>query len=656
MRYFLFFMLFWVTVAALPPVAAAQQTGGGLGPERIERFLSEVTVRDDGVLEVVETIEVVARGDQILRGIYRDFPVRYETAYGFNQRVGFRVLSILRDGAPEPSHQVPGNAYLRTYIGDPDVHLQEGRYRYEIKYETDRQLIFRDGEDELFWNVTGHDWAFPIDRAEARITLPPGAGPMDVMAYTGPLGASGKGYRIVSQGAREVVLVTTAPLASGEGLSVSAIWPEGVVERPTSLTGILAFLFDNRGFTVGVLFLAGLIVYFLVTWWKIGRDPGRGTVIPLFEAPDGLSPFAAGIIWAGGIDGSVGAGRDMAVVLTSLATKGMIEIEHVAEGSYRITPVGGRPKGLPPGERALMRALFSGEDPEPVTLSSTYQPRVGNARNAMRNAIDGEFMNAYIRHNRGRWAIGLLLALATVFTSATLDAPDWEAAVMLAMSQVFSAVFTLALGILLGGWLFRSWQRVGRGDRPGIKLILASLAIPIGMVLPLFVAWLLLSDFAGTATAFLPPVALLLTVIFFHLLEAPTLKGRKTLDAIEGYRLYLSVAEEGRLNMAGEPPLTEAIFERHLPYAMALGVEEAWSDKFSRHLVASGRQRDRRYQPRWYQGLGPGLSAESLSSSLSRGLSSCASSAASAPSSSGGGSSSGGSSGGGGGGGGGGGW
>src|SRR3546814_11051173 len=79
---------------------------------------------------------------------------------------------------------------------------------------------------------------------------------------------------------------------------------------------------------------------------------------------------------------------------------------------------------------------------------------------------------------------------------------------------------------------------------------------------------------AGTLTLiadFVAPAALVpliltvpVTVANWHLLAAPTRLGRRTLDAIEGYRLYLSVAEADRLDAAGrEPAVTAALFERH---------------------------------------------------------------------------------------------
>jgi uncharacterized membrane protein len=110
------------------------------------------------------------------------------------------------------------------------------------------------------------------------------------------------------------------------------------------------------------------------------------------------------------------------------------------------------------------------------------------------------------------------------------------------------------------------------------------------------------------------------------------------------------VAEEDRLNFIHPPDETPALFEKFLPYAIALGVENQWGERFARRLDEAG------YQPEWYSGhhwnrLHPG----SFATSLGQGMQSSISSASSAPGSSSG-MGGGGSSGGGGGGGGGGGW
>ncbi|MBT6071044.1 MAG: DUF2207 domain-containing protein, partial [Proteobacteria bacterium] len=97
------------------------------------------------------------------------------------------------------------------------------------------------------------------------------------------------------------------------------------------------------------------------------------------------------------------------------------------------------------------------------------------------------------------------------------------------------------------------------------------------------------------------------------------------------------------------------LFEKYLPYALALDVDQEWSEKFSGILDQAAASSERHYRPSWYHGRSwntrnPVGFAKSLSSSLSSTL---VSSGAAPGSSSG---FSGGSSGGGGGGGGGGGW
>ncbi len=121
--------------------------------------------------------------------------------------------------------------------------------------------------------------------------------------------------------------------------------------------------------------------------------------------------------------------------------------------------------------------------------------------------------------------------------------------------------------------------------------------------------------------------------------------------------MYLSVAEKDRLNLMHEPELTAERFEKLLPYAIALGVENEWGQKFENALKRS-MEETKKYRPAWYTGTGAGPAAFSLSnftSTMGSSFSSAISSASTAAGSSSG-SGGGGSSGGGGGGGGGGGW
>ena len=118
--------------------------------------------------------------------------------------------------------------------------------------------------------------------------------------------------------------------------------------------------------------------------------------------------------------------------------------------------------------------------------------------------------------------------------------------------------------------------------------------------------------------------------------------------------MYLATVEEHRLEKLHPPDKTPELFERYLPYALALEVDQEWSEKFadvlSRAVASDG------YSPHWYHGHHwNSMHTGSFASGLGSSLSSAISSSSTAPGSSSG-FGGGGSSGGGGGGGGGGGW
>jgi uncharacterized membrane protein len=154
-------------------------------------------------------------------------------------------------------------------------------------------------------------------------------------------------------------------------------------------------------------------------------------------------------------------------------------------------------------------------------------------------------------------------------------------------------------------------------------------------------------------------ITVLLHILFHYLLKAPTSAGRSVLDKIEGFKMFLGAVEGDRMNRITPPENTPEVFEKYLPYALALDVEQAWAEKFSGVLGGVARtpgSDSGGYSPGWYSGAGwSALGAAGFVSSLSGSFSGAISSSSSAPGSSGGGGGGGGS-GGGGGGGGGGGW
>ena len=180
MRALLRAALLFLALIALPAGASAE--------ERIAAFGSTVFVQRDGSLDVVERIWVDVENVEIRHGIYRDFPTRYRLPGGGRMKVGFKFVAAKLDGQPVQSKIENLANGVRIKLGSPDSYVATGRRLYQIHYRVTRELGFFKDYDELYWNVTGNGWGFPIDQAGIQINLPTPAQFGQRAFYTGPQG------------------------------------------------------------------------------------------------------------------------------------------------------------------------------------------------------------------------------------------------------------------------------------------------------------------------------------------------------------------------------------------------------------------------------------------------------------------------------------
>jgi uncharacterized membrane protein len=263
------------------------------------------------------------------------------------------------------------------------------------------------------------------------------------------------------------------------------------------------------------------------------------------------------------------------------------------------------------------------------------------------------------RRNWGWFAIGALVSIVGLVVSGFL-LPGSDGVLALFAAGWSAIWWSVILAFL---WSTFSNIRNGYGVWNKAKAAFSFIFIvPFGIAgVAVPVATLFGNGFSPVILALVGSaiVLVIINVVFNYLLSAPTVQGRKLLDQIEGFRMYLKTAEEDRLNVLNPPEKTPELFERYLPYALALDCENEWNAKFTKVLAAAALAGAT--APIWYSGHNWNSgSMGGFTNSLGNGLASSAASAATAPgssSSSGGGfSGGGGSSGGGGGGGGGGGW
>jgi uncharacterized membrane protein YgcG len=553
--------------------------------EHISRYDIEVDVSRDGSLLVTEHIQVRAEGNRIRRGIYRDFPTRYRDRYGNRVVVGFEVLGVERNGAPEPWFTENVSNGVRINTGNDDYLAVPADYTFTIRYRTTRQIGFFKEHDELYWNAIGGGWVFPIATASVIVRLPElvPAEQLKAEAYTGVQGAKGTDYvaEIVRHG--EAHWRASRSLQPGENFTIVLSFPKGLIEAPSSTQRAAWFLKDNRGVLVALATLAALLIYCVREWQRVGRDPSKGVIIARYTPPAGHSPASVRYVSKMKYDT-----RCFSADILALAVAGFIRIARE--------------------DKLLRKDLWTLERTRKASTNELHRSESALLASIFKNKSSIELKNSNAIH----------LMSAKVAHRDLLDKASHPHYFKRNGSSTAKAAFIGLIGGALALWLAGGF---------GVPVIIA-----IGVLMVITV------------------------IVFATLVQAPTEEGRKLMDEIEGFKLYLSVAERDELARMkgpdGPPQLDAERYEKLLPFAVALEVEEAWTEKFTQAVGAAAAAQATN-NIAWYRGgaiSNLGNFSKTLGSSLTSQIASASTPPGSSSGSGGGGSAGGGGGGGGGGG------
>ena len=495
-------------------------TGTGAA-EQITAFDTDIEILASGDIVVTETLDVVAQGQQVRRGIFRELP-RFYTFEGVRQRYDYELIEVTRGGSPEPvSQQTNGNALLWR-IGRADRTLEPGPHRYRIRYRVGDAVTRQDGFDELYWNVTGSYWEFPILRATATLRWPDGTEIRELNAYTGRQGTD-TGQSTATRNGTTAIFRTTAPLPPKAGMTVSAIVEKGVI-APWSDARLaqLAWIRNGASLMLGLGGL-GLLGYYLFTWNRVGRDPQSPPVFARYGPPDGYSPAAVHFIHNRRHKGMTA----LSAQLLHMGARGEAEIE--AEDD--VTTVRRLRMPAHPDSRDLFERLV-GPRKTGFVMDGTPDPFVYEGVTDWLGGIAKRYSRDYYRRNFGLSLLGMI-------------------------GSIILVIVVLNAGVSLAG--------------------------PVVVALMLGVVGL--------------------NLLFLRLMPAATNKGSRVSSEIEGFKLYLETAEAGRINTGGPnqkrpPAMSVELYERFLPYAVALDVEKPWTRYFESVMPEAARD----YRPSYGRG------------------------------------------------------
>src|SRR6266436_2772053 len=357
---------------------------------------------------------------------------------------------------------------------------------------------------------------------------------------------------------------TREPLRLHEGLTVAVAFDKGFVHEPTAASK--AILFFRSNWPLGIPLVAFLLMFYL--WWTRGRDPRLRPIAAQYEPPDQLTPGEVGTL----VDNSADM-RDITASIVDLAVRGYIVIEE--------------------HQRDRMLGLMHDKD-----------------------------YNFIVQKDRAEWAKlnpHEQVLLNGIFSSGTVG----ETVSMFSLENRF---YTNLPGIKDN--IFASLVTHGYYRRRPDSV--RSAYIGVGVVIGVLSIWVgsgIASKLGMAPLTFIIAGVLSAIVIcaFGWFMPAHTEQGARALEGVLGFEDFLNHVESDRFNRMIKTP---QMFEKFLPYAMALGVEKNWSKAFQGIMTQP---------PDWYRGsYGPNFYPMMFTSDLNTMSSRASSVMASAPRSSGG--------------------
>ncbi len=374
--------------------------------EEIILFDSNIHVLEDSSMSVTEKITVRAKNYKIKRGIYRDFPTKYNGKLGNKIKVGFEIIEVLRNGHSEPYHTKKMSNGIRIYIGDKNRYINNGEHTYTIKYKTNQQLGYFDSHDELYWNVTGNGWDFPILEVNASVHLPATIPPNEVKreAYTGVMGSKGQSYNTDIGYSGNYLFTTSRTLSSKEGLTIVVAWPKGHISQPSFTQKFKWWISANIDNPLTIFGFFALLGFYLLSWWQVGRDPKPGVIIPHYQPPDSFPPGAMRYINEMGHDKKV-----FTAALLNLAVKGFIKINNSGE-NYELEKLKKPNIKLPIGEHVVLSNLFKVYG-QKLVLKNKNHTLISSAISEHKKALKQEYSQSYFIHNKKFLFFGIAITI-----------------------------------------------------------------------------------------------------------------------------------------------------------------------------------------------------------------------------------------------------
>lgn len=579
-------LLLILTILVGVNIYSLAQLNNNTDTERIINFHSDIEVEQSGRVLVRENIKINVTGQSIKKGIIRTIPKYRIDKYGNKKNIDITPIYVARDGQAE-KYTVSENQFdIKIRIGNSNHPLSPDIYNYTIAYESYGHVGFFDNYDEIYWNVTGNDWAFPIDKASATVHIPTGATVINNACYTGKAGSTATDCNYTIEGDSIVNFVCKTYLNKKEGFTIATSFTPFIINRSASRLSQSSeskewwlSLQENLPLILFFSFILFLGEYIRRAFKKSVKMP---IIVPLFNPPEGKSPAILRFLYKKELDA-----KALSASIISLAVKGFIRIKQ-DEDSYTLIPKKSD-QTLSSDEETLKEELFTSSKDD-LAISDTYNKRWGSIRSLWEECITSTLdIKDYFCSKSSiiKMIIKPAIILFMIWSVALLIFTDFsiEDLILVLVGVLFSSFFCFCLYFV--------FNIKAENTRIFIYIWRGVTTLAVAVLFRGIIAMIFDSDSPERAWTFvflfLICIICLLFIIYY---PRYTEKGADISSKIEGFRMYLEI-EESRLNFLTPPDRTPKQFEKMLPYAIALDLEIEWANKFTKILEQYN------YQPTW---------------------------------------------------------
>lgn len=324
---------------------------------------------------------------------------------------------------------------------------------------------------------------------------------------------------------------------------------------------------------LAVTAVVAVCAYYLFAWLFVGRDPKIGVLAPTYDPPRGLSPAMIRYVWKQRFDD-----RTFWAGILSLVAKGLATLQ-AENGStlLRPLPAANAEHSLTPEEEILLSRLLRGKTRNGIAINM-QDLHTWLAATDMAVSLRQRAVGRWFRENRIYVSVGLgLSALAVVAVAQPRRLEEWGVLGFSFALMAPSAFYFYFLAMRAKD-IYRALRQHISGVvlRRGFTFLFFATCCIAGIV---FGSVVLAGNFGW------PLIVVAIFLAILNLLQlrwmiAPTTDGAKLLTEIEGFRLFLQSVEHRPMYRSDAPGERAGLYERYLPFAIALEVEQAWSDQF----------------------------------------------------------------------------